>query len=454
MNARYWIALSLMLFPWTSWAMEHYSNVAQDQNGRAIVGATVTVYTADTTTPASIYSDNGLTVKSNPFTTGIDGIYDFYAADGKYDIQITKFGYTTIYWDPNKTKSLALFDSRQFIVPFGNTFPTTPPPDIGSWFVLTNDNAACTEGSGSNATPCRWDGTTWVPMGGGGGGGGAAGLDANFDLTGGNVITGSSETKKWTLLGTGGQAANGGVKYQKSDGTWIENCIFGGIEGNCDKYVNLNANKAWGIKNHLGNVVLYFDEVLGKYTTATIDCSQGSVACSLVDERHFAVATCQNTTASANFDLPTSNAPTATCNTGSNTQKGYLAFNDTTEQSFQDHFILPSGFSSMTVSFRWKAAATSGAVGWCVQFSRVPDGTTSDQAFSSQITANCISDTAKGTTLQENSATITGVTCSGCIAGDHVYVRISRDADGSAVTDDMTGDALLLNYGRSFSVTQ
>jgi hypothetical protein len=186
----------------------------------------------------------------------------------------------------------------------------------------------------------------------------------------------------------------------------------------------------------------------------TVDARDAGVNIVLDSEAHFPVGTCQNATPYINFDTPASNAPTALCNTGTNTQKAYLTFNDTTDQSFHDNWILPQGFLSVDVHIRWKAAATSGAVGWCAQLIRVPDGSTSDPAFPAQASANCVSDTAKGTTLQENAATISSVTCTSCAAGDHVYVRISRDGDGSAVTDGMTGDAFLLTYGRTFWATR
>jgi len=445
--------LLVLLMAAPSWALEHYSNVAQDQNGRAIVGATVTVYRAGTTALAVIYSDDGVTQKANPFTTALDGIYDFYAANGRYDITITKTGYTSIYWDPNKLKNLALFDPTHFIIPFGDTFPTTPTPTIGDWFVLTNDGGTCAELSGSNATPCRWNGTTWVAMGGGGGTT-AQGLGPNFALSGGNIITGSSETKKWTLLGTGGQANNGGVKYQHSNGTWVENCIFGGVEGDCDKYVQLNANKKWGVKNSGGTVIHEVDAATNKLSVGTIDCSLANVSCTLSDERHFAVATVQAGVASSTFDMPSSNAPAAVADVGSNTLNATLDFNATTDSGFQDRWILPTGFVSVNVHFRWKAAATSGNVVWCARLVRISDGATSDPAFPAQAAGNCVQDAAKGTTLQENTATITGVTCTSCVAGDRVAVLIERDANDTAGTDNMTGDAKLIMYGRTFVVTQ
>lgn len=166
-------------------------------------------------------------------------------------------------------------------------------------------------------------------------------------------------------------------------------------------------------------------------------------------EQWFDVAGCDNATAGHVWNSPTANAAAPTCDTGSNTQKAYLAYDATTDESIQGSFVLPTGFTgNIDIMFKWKAAATTGSVGWCMQLVRVPDGSTSDPAFPAQAAGNCVSDAAKGTTLQENDATITNVTCTSCAAGDHVYWRLSRDADGGAVTDDMTGDALLMKFGR------
>jgi hypothetical protein len=50
---------------------------------------TVTVYNAGTLTPATIFSNNTGTSKSNPFTAGSDGSWFFYAANGRYDVTCT-----------------------------------------------------------------------------------------------------------------------------------------------------------------------------------------------------------------------------------------------------------------------------------------------------------------------------------------------------------------------------
>jgi hypothetical protein len=270
----------------------------------------------------------------------------------------------------------------------------------------------------------------------------------------GNVSTGNDESNPLEILGTGAHIANGWRIGMGTDGKPFFLPICDGVENDCDREITIASGKTYRLKDSGGNTDFEYTESTGKITVATIDATVANVALTLYDERHFSVATCQNTTAAATFDLATTNTPAPTCNTGSNTQKAYLAFDATTDESFEDHWILPTGFVSVNVHFRWKAAATSGAVGWCAQLIRVADGSTSDPAYPAQASGNCVSDTAKGTTLQENAASITSVTCTSCVAGDHVYVRISRDANGGAVTDDMTGDALLLNYGRVFVVTQ
>lgn len=263
----------------------------------------------------------------------------------------------------------------------------------------------------------------------------------------------TNESTIFKIRGTGGQASNGFNIYQHSNGTPTINPVCSGVENDCNHARKIASGKTWSLQNSSGVDKFLFTESTGALTKLTLDAEADGNTITIPDERHFAVGTCQNTTPTANFDLPTTNAPAPTCDTGSNTQKAYLAFDATTDEAFEDHWILPTGFTgAIDVHFRWKAAATTGSVGWCAQLVRVADGSTSDPAYPAQAAGNCVSDTAKGTTLQENSATKTGVTCTSCAAGDHVYVRISRDANGGAVTDDMTGDALLLTYGRTIRV--
>jgi hypothetical protein len=66
-----------------------------DNTISAVPGATVTVLTVPGGVPATIYSDDGVTTKANPFTADASGGFTFYAADGIYDIQTSFTGLTT-----------------------------------------------------------------------------------------------------------------------------------------------------------------------------------------------------------------------------------------------------------------------------------------------------------------------------------------------------------------------
>jgi len=76
--------------------MSYHRGVARDEYGNSISGASVTVYDAGTTTASTIYSEDSLTTaEDNPFETGADGVYEFWADPGPYDIQIAKAGFST-----------------------------------------------------------------------------------------------------------------------------------------------------------------------------------------------------------------------------------------------------------------------------------------------------------------------------------------------------------------------
>lgn len=60
-------------------------------------GATVTVYNAGTLTPATIYSDNAGTAKSNPFTADSTAYWFFFADAATYDIKFSGTGITLAF---------------------------------------------------------------------------------------------------------------------------------------------------------------------------------------------------------------------------------------------------------------------------------------------------------------------------------------------------------------------
>lgn len=93
----------------SAWAMGNHSDVVRDQYGRALGGATITVYVAGTTDLADIYSDNGVTVKGNPFTSDtLDGRFNFYAANGVYDLV---FSHPNATFDAAHTARISVIDA-------------------------------------------------------------------------------------------------------------------------------------------------------------------------------------------------------------------------------------------------------------------------------------------------------------------------------------------------------
>jgi hypothetical protein len=71
--------------------MQKYSDNITNRSGQVIVGASVTVSRVDGGA-VTLYSDNGVTVRANPLTTDANGYFEFYAADGRYNLTINGNG--------------------------------------------------------------------------------------------------------------------------------------------------------------------------------------------------------------------------------------------------------------------------------------------------------------------------------------------------------------------------
>lgn len=81
-----------------------FAESIQDSSGAALGNITVSVYLAGTTTLATIYANRSGTAKSNPFSTGVDGMATFWADVGDYDVSFVdsqvpaRVGAKTIGW--------------------------------------------------------------------------------------------------------------------------------------------------------------------------------------------------------------------------------------------------------------------------------------------------------------------------------------------------------------------
>jgi len=167
-------------------------------------------------------------------------------------------------------------------------------------------------------------------------------------------------------------------------------------------------------------------------------------------------AGCNNATAGSVWDLPTSNAPAAACITGTNTQKGVLDFDQTTDESAQVTLLLPSTWTgAIDANVLWLSATTTGSVAWCIQLISSADAETDDPAFPVQAVGNCVSDAAKGTTNQLNVAALTGITATGVAAGELLHIQISRDPNETSTrTDDHAADARLVGVELIYRVAE
>lgn len=76
--------------------MQKFRDAVASLTGAPVGGASVQVNIQSTGLPATIYSDNGVTVATNPLTTdAITGAFSFYAADGRYQLVISGANITT-----------------------------------------------------------------------------------------------------------------------------------------------------------------------------------------------------------------------------------------------------------------------------------------------------------------------------------------------------------------------
>jgi hypothetical protein len=127
-----------------------------------------------------------------------------------------------------------------------------------------------------------------------------------------------------------------------------------------------------------------------------------------------------------------------------------LNYDAATDESADFEAVLPRhyGGGGITVRLGWMAAsATSGSCRWQVQFER-HDDESSDLDGDLFASAQSAGGTAPGTTGQvqyTDLAFTDGAQIDSLAAGEGFRLRVTRDANGTSGTDDMTGDAQLLS---------
>jgi hypothetical protein len=290
--------------------------------------------------------------------------------------------------------------------------------------------------------------------GGGGGGGGDLGDPGANGIV---VRTALNTTVARTLTGTANQivATNGS-----------------GVSGN--PTISLAQNLTWGDGSqstlvHTFNVSTGTDPVLtagnGFIDISTGELRQGGVAVTTpsavqvfthktfdaeatgnilttVSRISIDGAGCDAGTASPNWDLPTSGAPTASC-TGTTTTVGSLDFADAATTSATRHLRLPSDWTgSVDVNLAWLANSSStNAVRWQVSCGCVADNEA--VSIGPSYNASSASNAAyTGSANQRATTSFSSIATTNCAAGETLWLRVQRvGADGG---DTLAATARLL----------
>ena len=174
------------------------------------------------------------------------------------------------------------------------------------------------------------------------------------------------------------------------------------------------------------------------YTTGTT-FTGGTIP--LAHTLQFATAVCQNVTASAAGSAPTTLGAQPGCHdttaASGDPAYGYVVFpSGGADTEWHERFELPADWTgAVDVTLIWNSSnATTNDVVWEIAIGCVAAGEAAtaisfnDQAFTA--------DTNNGTTLQLNSVSKTGLTMTGCAAGETAFFFIHRDTDTAGDTLD------------------
>jgi hypothetical protein len=176
-------------------------------------------------------------------------------------------------------------------------------------------------------------------------------------------------------------------------------------------------------------------------TNKTIDGEATGNNITLVQRVWFTAAGCNNATATAAFDLPTSGAATAVC-IGTTTTTGLMEYADGSTQAGSFHFLLPStwvGNVDLSLVYTGSTSSTNN-IRWQVSTACVADN--EDLIAPSYNTASASNSAGPTTAGQRKTVTFSSVSMTNCSAGEQLFVKVERvGADGG---DTYTGNGRLM----------
>ena len=112
--------------------MQKYQDSIQNLSGQALAGLSVLVKTYPAGATATIYSDDGVTLASNPLTTDLLGAFGFYAANGRYQLVVSGTGITSLTISDILLEDIIAFGATGTGSIVHATGPTVVTPALGT----------------------------------------------------------------------------------------------------------------------------------------------------------------------------------------------------------------------------------------------------------------------------------------------------------------------------------
>lgn len=154
-------------------------------------------------------------------------------------------------------------------------------------------------------------------------------------------------------------------------------------------------------------------------------------------------AECNNATAAAAWDLPTSNAPAAAC-FGTSYRFGALTYDDAAAETASFYFPLPAGWTG-SISFTGYAFVNATTQSVKLTVATVCVAASEDILNPTFNAAQTITVTSPGTANQSFLFTQAALTTTGCAAGETMILKVGRDiADTSTADLNVTGVQLAI----------